>query len=174
MPLLIYTLIILIIFCFIVSTRANTFRTERSAVMNAPASAIFEQVNDFHKWEAWSPWAKMDPKAKNTFEGSPSGLGAIFVWDGNKNVGAGRMTIIESIPGNRILIRIEFFRPFKGENTVEFAFHPEGEATRVTWSMYGKNSFMGKLISLFVDCDKMIGEKYSEGLASLKALVETK
>lgn len=159
-------------FAVVVATRPSDFRVTRSAVMNAPAEAIFAQVNDFHKWEAWSPWAKLDPAAKNSFEGAASGQGAGFRWDGNKDVGAGAMTIEESRPNELIRIRLEFFKPFKGVNTAEFTFAPQNDGTLVTWSMYGKNNFIAKAIGLFIDCDKMIGGMFEKGLASMKAIVE--
>jgi len=104
----------------------------RAATISAPAAVIFSQVNDFHKWEAWSPWAKMDPAAKNTFEGAPAGTGAIFAWAGNYKVGEGRMTLTESRPNDLIRIKLEFVRPFAATSTAEFTFRPEGNQTAVT------------------------------------------
>jgi hypothetical protein len=141
--------------------------------MNAPAEAIFGQVNNFHKWETWSPWAKMDPNAKNTFEGPASGRGATFGWSGSsKTVGEGSMTIVESRPSELVRIKLDFVRPFKGTNDVEFTFKPAGRRTDVTWSMSGKNNFMAKVIGLFMDCEKMVSEQYDKGLANIKEIVE--
>lgn len=164
--------IIVIGFVILVSTRPADFRISRSAKMAAPPAKVFTQVNDFHNWDAWSPWAKLDPNANVTFGGEPSGKGATFAWSGNDKVGAGRQTIVESHPDELIQIKLEFEKPFKATNTAEFTFQPEGDQTLVTWSMFGKNNFMGKAISLIMDCDKMVGPDFEKGLASLKAIVE--
>ena len=157
----------------VVASRPSDFRVTRTGRMMAPAGIVFENVNDLHKWEAWSPWAKMDPACKNTFAGAATGTGAIFSWAGNKKVGEGRMTIQESRPAELIRIKLEFFKPFKATNTAEFNFQPEGNQTFVTWSMFGKNNFMGKAFHLFVDCDKMIGKDFEKGLASLNSVTQT-
>jgi hypothetical protein len=158
--------------CIVIARRPNEFRVARSATMAAPASAIFAQVNDFHNWDAWSPWAKMDPNAKNTFEGPASGEGAKFGWSGNNKVGEGRMQIVESRPYELVRIKLDFIRPFAGTNDVEFVIQPQRDQTRVTWSMSGKTPFVMKAIGLFMNCDKMVGDQYDKGLANLKAIVE--
>ena len=140
--------------------------------MSASPAAVFAQVNDFHNWEAWSPWAKLDPACKNSFDGAHAGKGAGFAWAGNEKVGEGRMTITESRPSDLILIRLEFLKPFKATNTADFTFKAEGNQTIVTWSMSGKNNFFFKAFGLFVDCDKMVGKDFEKGLASMKSLVE--
>ena len=173
---LIYALIaiavVVVVFAVIVASRPAAFRITRSTTISAPAGTVFAQVNNLHKWEAWSPWVKLDPAAKNTYEGSPAGAGAIFSWSGNNKVGAGRMTITDSQPDNLIRIRLEFLRPFKATNTAEFTFQPEGDQTVVTWSMDGKNNFLAKAFSLFVNCDQMIGGEFEKGLADLKSVAE--
>jgi len=169
---LIVLLVLVVGFVVVVSLRPSDFRVSRSATITAPPEAIFAQVNDFHLWEAWSPWAKMDPEAKNSFEGPTSGNGAIFRWKGNSKVGEGSMTILDSQPSDLIRIKLEFLKPFAATNTAEFTFKPQGNQTLVTWSMSGKNGFMGKAIGLFMDCDKMIGGQFEKGLASIKSLVE--
>jgi len=131
-------------------------------------------VNSLQKWEAWSPWAKLDPNAKVTFEGPTSGEGAKFSWSGNDKVGVGRQTIMESKPNELIRIKLDFEKPFQATSTAEFTFKPEGDQTLVNWAMYGKNDFMGKAVSLFMDCDKMVGPDFEKGLASMKAVVEAK
>lgn len=163
---------VVVLFVIIVAMQPSDFRVARSAKMKAPPSAVFAQVNDYHNWDAWSPWAKLDPNAKVTFEGPTSGTGAKFAWSGNDKVGAGRQTIVESKPDELIRIQIEFEKPFKATNTAEFSFKPEGDQTLVTWSMFGKNNFLGKAVSLFMDCDKMVGSEFEKGLASMKAIVE--
>ena len=171
-PILIGLAVIVIVFVLIVAMRPADFRVTRSATISAPPAAVFEQVNDFHKWDAWSPWAKLDPACKNTFEGAPAGKGAIFAWAGNNKVGAGRMTLTESRPNDLIRINLEFLRPFKATNTAEFTFKPEGQQTLVTWGMFGKNNFMSKAFGLFVNCDNMIGRDFEKGLAQMKSVAE--
>jgi hypothetical protein len=160
--------IVVVLLAVFIATRPSTFSVSRSATISATPAAVFAQVNDFHKWDAWSPWAKMDPNAKSTFEGSPSGKGAKFHWDGNKNVGAGNMTITESMPNDHIRIRLEFVRPFAGVNDTLFTFKPIGDKTNVTWTMSGRYNFIMKGMSLFMDCEKMVGPQFEKGLASME------
>lgn len=173
LPILFALTIIVLLFIVVIAGQPDEFKLTRSTSIAAPPEKVFPHVNDFHKWEAWSPWAKLDPACKNTFEGAAAGTGAIFNWSGNKKVGEGRMTIKESLASNVIRINLEFFKPFKATNTAEFIFRPEGNQTVVTWSMVGKNNFMGRIFSLIVNCDAMVGRDFEKGLASLKALVET-
>jgi uncharacterized protein YndB with AHSA1/START domain len=157
----------------IIAIQPSEFRITRSAKMSAPADVVFAQVNDFHHWNDWSPWAKMDPAAKNKFDGPESGKDASFWWSGNDQVGEGRMTIVESKPSELVSIRLDFEKPFKATSTSEFTFKPEGDQTVVTWSMFGKNDFMGKAISLVMNCDKMVGTEFEKGLANMKSIVES-
>jgi hypothetical protein len=161
------------ILAIVVAMQPEDFKVARSMTMSAAPAAVFEQVNDFHKWEAWSPWVKLDPNAKMTYEGPSSGEGAIVRWDGNAEVGAGSMTIVESKPNELVRIRLDFIRPFEGTSDVEFAFKPVGDKTEVNWSMAGKNNFMAKAISLVIDCEKMVGDSYEQGLTSIKSIVES-
>jgi len=163
--------VIVIVFVVVVAMQPSEFRVARSATVSAPPPAVFAQVNDFHKWEAWNPWGKIDPAMKQTYEG-PAGVGAIYTWVGNKNVGEGRMTLTESRPSDLIRIKLEFFKPFAGTNIAEFTFKPAGNQTAVTWSMAGKNNFMAKAIHLFMNMDKMIGGQFETGLAQMKSIVE--
>lgn len=156
----------------VVAFQPADFRVTRSAEIDAPPAVVFGQVNDFHKWEAWSPWAKMDPAAKNTFAGPPAGEGASFSWAGNHEVGEGMMTITESRPPELVKLRLEFKKPFEGTSDTEFLFQPEGEGTRVTWTMSGTNNFLGKAIGLLMNCDKMIGPQFEQGLANMKQIAE--
>jgi Polyketide cyclase / dehydrase and lipid transport len=164
--------VIVIVFVVVVAMQPSEFRVARSATISAPPPAVFAQVNDFHKWEAWNPWGKIDPAMKQTYEGAPAGVGAIYTWVGNKNVGEGRMTLTESRPSDLIRIKLEFFKPFAGTNIAEFTFKPAGNQTAVTWSMAGKNNFMAKAIHLFMNMDKMIGGQFETGLAQMKSIVE--
>lgn len=165
---------IVILFLALVASRPCEFRVARSAAIAAPASDVFAQVNDFHNWDGWSPWAKIDPAMKQTFEGAPAGTGAIYTWEGKKKVGKGRMTITDSRPNDLVRIYLEFFKPFKATNATEFTFVPEGNQTLVTWTMTGKNNFMLKAMGLFMSMDKMIGGDFEKGLAQMKAVVEAK
>ncbi len=170
--LIVDTLIIALVVLII--TRPSDFRVSRSATIAAPAAAVFAQVNDLHQWEAWSPWAKIDPAMKQTYEGAPTGVGSSYTWSGNNEVGEGRSTIVESRPNELVKFKLEFVRPFAGTNDVEFSFQPAGDKTTVTWAMSGKNNFMGKAVGLVMDCEKMCGDQFEQGLASLKAIVEGK
>jgi hypothetical protein len=164
--------IIVIVLIVIVALQPSEFRVARSANMSALPPEVFTQVNDFHKWEAWNPWGKVDPAMKQTYDGAPAGTGATYSWSGNKEVGEGRMTITESRPNDLIRIKLEFFKPFAANNTAEFTFKPEGNQTMVTWSMFGQNNFMAKAVHLFMNMDKMIGGQFEKGLAQMKSVVE--
>lgn len=159
-------------FAGIVALQPSDFRVTRSATIAAPPEAVFSQVNDLHRWEAWSPWAKLDPAAKSTYEGPAAGVGAAFSWAGNRQVGEGRMTITESRPNDLIRMNLEFMKPFKATNITEFTFKPEGNRTVVAWTMSGKNNFLSKAIGLFMDCDKMVGGQFEKGLAQMKSIAE--
>lgn len=165
--------LLMIIFVIIVAVQPAEYRVARSATIAAPQPAVFEQVNDLHKWEAWSPWAKLDPAMKQTYEGPPAGTGATYHWSGNSKVGEGRMTITESQPSDLIRIKLDFIKPFASTADTDFSFKPEANQTAVTWSMAGKKNFMSKAFGLFVNMDKMIGADFEKGLAQLKSLVET-
>ncbi len=162
----------IVAFVAVVASRPSIFRVERSATIAAPADTVFDLVNDFHHWEQWSPWARLDPNAKMTFEGSPAGVGAIQRWEGNSKVGAGSATIIESQQDSLVKIRLEFLRPFKATNTADFVFDQQADQTRVTWTMSGKSGFMAKAFGMFFDCEKMVGKDFEKGLAQMKAVSE--
>ncbi|MFN0219059.1 MAG: SRPBCC family protein [Hyphomicrobium sp.] len=139
----------------------------RSAVIAAPADRIFPHVNTLKKWDDWSPWAKLDPNAKTEFEGPDSGVGAIFKWAGNDEIGQGAMAIVESTPSERLKIRLDFAKPFSSTSDVLFTFVPEGEGTRVTWSMTGERPFLTRAMCILFNADKMVGDMYEKGLANL-------
>jgi hypothetical protein len=164
---LIAAAVLVVLFVIIVATRPSDFRYTRTGRINAPLDVVFANVNDLHKWEAWSPWAKMDPHAKSTFSGPESGRGASMAWAGNKKIGEGRMTITDNRPNEVIHLKLEFFKPFKATNTAEFTFKTEGSQTQVTWAMFGKQNFMSKAFGLFVNCEKMVGGDFEKGLANL-------
>lgn len=171
--LLIVLALIVVVLIIAIAIRPADFRITRTATIAAPPAAVFAQVHDFHKWEAWSPWAKLDPAMKTTYEGSAAGPGSIYTWVGNNEVGQGRMTITESHPSDLIRIKLEFLKPIAATNTADFTFQPEGSQTLVNWTMTGTNNFMGKAFNLFMNMDKMVGGDFEKGLAQLKAAVET-
>ena len=165
--------VIVVGFLIMVAMQPTDFKVERSATMRAPAPALFAQVNDFQNWQAWSPWEKVDPALKRQYEGPKAGTGAVYAWQGNKDVGEGRMTITESRPGELVRIKLEFFKPFAATNTAEFSFKPAGaDTTAVTWSMAGQNNFLSKAMCLFIDMDRMVGGMFDQGLTQMKAIVE--
>ena len=159
-------------FIAVVALRPSEYRVARRTTIAAPAAAVFAQVNDFHQWGAWNPWAKIDPAMKQSFEGTPAGVGAVYTWAGNKEVGEGRMTIVESRPNDAIRIRLEFLKPFAATSLAEFTFRPDGDRTAVTWSMTGDVNFVAKVVHLFMDMDKMIGGNFEKGLADMKSVAE--
>ena len=163
---------LVLLFVIFVVLQPSQFRIERKTRIAASPAAIFAQVNDFRKWEDWSPWDKIDPNLQRTYDGAPAGVGAKYAWVGNKQVGEGKMTILESRPGELIQIKLEFLRPFAATNTAEFNFQPEGQNTVVTWAMVGNNNFMGKTFGLLMNMDKMIGKDFEKGLAAMKGLAE--
>ena len=165
--------VIVIVLVIVVAFQPAEFRVSRSTVIAAPAPSVFAQVNDFHKWDGWSPWAKLDPNMKTTHAGAPAGTGAIYSWAGNSDVGEGRMTLTESRPSELVRIKLEFKKPFAATNTTEFVFKPDADKTMVTWAMFGTNNFMAKAFGLFMDMDKMIGGDFEKGLAQLKSVAET-
>lgn len=149
------------------------FRIQRSADIQASPEKIFAQINDFHKWRTWSPWENIDPELKRTYSGSPSGTGAVYEWQGNNKVGAGRMQIMEAVPPSRIMIKLDFFKPFEAHNTAEFILNSGRDSTNVTWAMYGPQPYMAKLMSLFMNMDRMVGTQFETGLTNLKHLSES-
>jgi uncharacterized protein YndB with AHSA1/START domain len=154
------------------ATRPDTFRVQRTATIKAPPEKIFALINDLRSWSLWSPYERKDPAMKRTFSGAASGKGAIYEWDGDKNVGKGRMEITEATPPSKILIKLDFISPFEGHNTAEFIMEPRSDSTAVTWAMYGSASLMMKVMGLFMNMDNMIGNDFAAGLANLKAAAE--
>jgi uncharacterized protein YndB with AHSA1/START domain len=152
--------------------KPDTFRVVRSTTVKAPPEKIFPLIADFRAWSAWSPWEKRDPALKRSYGGSASGKGAVYEWEGNSKVGRGRMEIIDAPPPSRVAIKLDFLKPFEAHNTAEFTLTPRGNTTDVTWAMHGPNLFIGKVMSLFVSMDRMIGKDFETGLANLKAEAE--
>jgi uncharacterized protein YndB with AHSA1/START domain len=164
---------VVVVLAVVISLRPSDFHVERSLTMAASPARVFEEVNNLHQWEAWSPWAKRDPNMKKSYEGPEAGAGAVYHWDGNAEVGSGNVTIAESHPDKRIGIRLVMVRPFACDNAVEFTFQPQGDQTVVTWGMDGKYNFITKAMGLFMSMDRMIGGDFEQGLTSLKTIVES-
>lgn len=162
----------IVVFAVVVALQPEDFRLARSTKISASRNVTFAQVDDFHNWEHWSPWAKLDPQMKVTFGGPERGTGATYAWEGNDQVGAGKMTILESKPGELVRIQLEFLRPFAATNTTDFTFDTVGDQTEVHWVMTGKNDFMGKAMGLLLNIDELVGKDFEKGLASLKATAE--
>ena len=170
--LLIMAIVLAVGVLILASFQPSDFRIERSVNIAAPDEAIFPHVNDLHRWEAWSPWAKLDPSATVAYSGAPSGMGAVYTWSGNNKVGEGKMTIIESHPSDLIRLQLDFLRPFKDTSTAEFTIKPQANQTVVTWAMYGERKYVGKVVCLFVSMEKLVGGQFAQGLSQLKAVVE--
>jgi Polyketide cyclase / dehydrase and lipid transport len=154
-------------------TRPDTYRVERTEKIEAPTPVVYSQLEDFKAWGAWSPWDKLDPNMKKTFEGAPKGKGASYSWQGNDKVGKGKMTITDSQAPTEIKYRLEFLEPFAATANTAFKLSPEGDkATSVTWSMEGTNTLMGKVYGVFVNMDKAIGADFDKGLASPNTVAE--
>ena len=172
LPILLALGFIALILIIVIAGRPDEFAVSRIATISAPPEKVFPHVNDLHQWEAWSPWAALDPNAKNIFSGAAAGAGAAMAWEGNRKVGAGKMTITESQPSELIRFRLDFQKPMQATNAAEFTFRHAGRQTVVTWSMVGKNKLMGKLFGLIMDFDKMCSGQFEKGLASLKSVAE--
>jgi uncharacterized protein YndB with AHSA1/START domain len=164
--------VVIAVFAAFVALQPAEFRVERSATISAPPAVVFAQVSDFHAWEAWNPWRKLDPAMTETYAGAPSGVGARYAWAGDGNVGEGRMTIVESRPPELVRIQLDFLKPMAATNVAEFSFEPRGDETVVTWSMTGRNGFAAKAIGIFLDMDQMVGGMFEQGLAAMKSASE--
>lgn len=155
------------------ATKPANFRVERSTTIKAPPEKIFPLISDFHQWPGWSPWENIDPNLKRSYSGSENGLGAVYGWEGNKRVGQGRMEITESAEPRKIVIKLDFLKPFEAHNTAEFSLTPQGESTSVVWAMHGRQPYMLKVMTtLFFNMDSMVGKDFEKGLASMKAIAE--
>jgi uncharacterized protein YndB with AHSA1/START domain len=168
--------IVIAIVLILAATKPNTFSVRRATTVKAPPERIFPLINDFHQWGSWSPYENKDPAMKRSFSGAADGKGAVYGWEGNKNVGSGRMEILDTSEPSKIVIKLDFFTPFEGHNTAEFTMLPQGDATNlttnVTWLMHGPAPFMSKVMQVFINLDNMIGKDFEIGLANLKRLTE--
>jgi uncharacterized protein YndB with AHSA1/START domain len=164
--------VVLVAFALFIATRPASYRVSRSKAIAAPPLSVYPLVADFHQWEKWSPWAKLDPAMKTTHAGPAAAVGSSYAWSGNDKVGEGKMTIVEAKPGERLRLRLEFLKPFASTSSTEFSFVPKAGGTETSWTMEGHNDFLGKAFSLFVDMDKMIGSDFEKGLSQLKSVAE--
>ena len=154
------------------ATKPNTLTIQRAITVKASPDRVFPLINDFRQWVTWSPYENKDPALKRSYSGAPSGKGAVYGWEGNKNVGSGRMEILDAAAPSKIVIKLDFFTPFEGHNTAEFTMLPQGDATNVTWLMHGPSPFIGRIMQVFINMDRMIGKDFEVGLANLKRLTE--
>jgi uncharacterized protein YndB with AHSA1/START domain len=165
--------VVLIAAVLLLATRQpDTFSVERRIVVNAPPERVFAQINDFHAWEAWSPWAKLDPAMQATYSAAAQGVGAVYEWRGNSDVGEGRMAIKSATAPSEVMIALDFLTPFESHNVTTFMLTPTGSGTEVIWTMKGNAEYVTKLMTMFVSMDKMVGPDFSRGLEQLKAVVE--
>jgi uncharacterized protein YndB with AHSA1/START domain len=154
------------------ATRPDAFRVERTISIKAPPEKIFPLINDFHNWVSWSPYEKLDPNLKRTYSGPAAGEGAVYEWEGDGNVGKGRMEITDAPAPSRVAIQLDFIEPMEAHNAAEFTLEPQGDTTNVTWAMHGPSHYMMKVMDLFIGMDNMVGPQFEEGLANLKAVAE--
>ncbi|HNV60870.1 MAG TPA: SRPBCC family protein [Rhodoferax sp.] len=166
---LMVAVIVLLVFA---TLQPDSFRVERSIAVKAEPAKVFALLNDFHAFGSWSPWEKLDPNMKTTYSGAPSGPGAVYTWDGNDDVGAGRMEILKSEPDTRVVVKLDFLKPIEGHNTSEYTLVSSAGTTTVTWAMYGPSPYVSKLMGIFVSMDRMIGKDFERGLSNLKAQAE--
>ena len=169
---LIAVVVLVIALLIFAATKPDSFQVQRTASVKASPEKIFPLIDDFQNWGAWSPYENKDPAMKRTRSGPATGKGAVYEWDGDKNVGKGRMEITESSPASKIVIQLDFFKPFEAHNIAEFALEPQGDYTKVTWAMHGPAPFISKLMQVFINFDNMIGKDFEAGLANLKAVAE--
>jgi len=161
-----------IIVLILAARKPGKFSVRRDILIVAPPEKIFPLIADFHQWGSWSPYENKDPAMKRTYDGAASGKGAVYAWQGNKNVGSGRMEILEASAPSKIVIKLDFFVPFEAHNTAEFTMLPQGDATSLSWLMHGPAPFISKLMQVFMNIDNMVGKDFEVGLANLKRLTE--
>lgn len=149
----------------------GTYSVTRSIAIKAPPEKIQPLISDFHQWTLWSPWEHLDPGMTRTFSGAPKDLGAVYAWQGNREVGAGRMEVISLTP-SKVGIKLDFYVPVHSSSLTDFVLEPKGDITQVTWTMSGKTDYVAKLMGIFVSMDSMIGPAFDSGLSKLKAVAE--
>jgi len=165
-------LVVIAVLVVVIATRPAAFRVERNTTVAAPAEVVFSFLDDFHQWSKWSPWEKRDPNMRRTYEGAPSGVGAMYSWAGDSKVGEGSMTLTDSQPNERVRIKLEFLKPFTATNQVELTIKPAAGSVVVAWVMTGNNNFVSKAFSMVMDMDQMVGKDFEAGLGQLKQVSE--
>ena len=150
----------------------DSFRVERATTIKATPETIYAYIEDFHRWDAWSPWEKLDPAMKKTFSGAGAGKGAVYAWQGDDKVGEGRMEIVESTPSSKVVIKLDFIKPFEGHDITEFTLDSKDDGTSLSWVMSGSVPYFAKVMGIFTSMDSMIGKDFEKGLANLKAAAE--
>lgn len=170
---LILLVLAIVALLYAASRQPNEFRVTRTMVLNATAEEIYPYISDLRKGNEWSPWTRLDPNMTLTYEGAPAGVGAVQKWDGNNKVGKGILTITDLIPNEMVRLRLEFLRPVRGVNTVEYMLIPHTDGTMMSWTMYGPNTIIGKIMGLFMNCDKIYGDMFESGLENLRTIVES-
>ena len=156
------------------ATKPDTFRVQRTTTIQAPPERVFPLLEDFRTWGTWSPYEGKDPAMKRTYRGSAKGKGAVYAWEGDKNVGTGSMEIADTTPPSRVTLKLDFTKPFEAHNMVDFTLEPKGDSTTVTWAMHGPVPYMAKIMHVLINMDRMVGKDFEVGLANLKAVAETK
>lgn len=163
---------LIVVLLIVVATRPNTYRVERSTTISAAPEVVYAQVADFHKWDAWMPWGKLDPNMKKTYEGTQGAVGSSYGWEGNSDVGSGKMTVLAVEPNKHLDIDLHFIKPFESSAKNGFVLEPAGKDTKVTWYMSGDHSFMSKFMCMFTSMDAIIGKDFDKGLADMKKVAE--
>src|SRR5215470_6024736 len=154
------------------ATKPDTFTVQRTASIKAPPEKIFPFINDMRTWVAWSPFEKKDPDMKRIYSGTESGKGSFYEWDGDRNIGRGRLEIADTKPPRKVVVNMHFIRPFEAHNVAEFTLEPNGDTTTVTWAMHGPVPYFAKIVHVFLNMDRMVGTDFETGLANLKVLTE--
>ncbi|MBK8009184.1 MAG: SRPBCC family protein [Rhizobiales bacterium] len=162
----------IVVVLILASMKPNQFRVERSIDIAAPASKIFPYFEDLKQQRNWSPWDQKDPDMKRVYSGADKGVGAVYAWDGNREVGAGQQEIISVRPNEKVEANIDFYRPMRAKNHVEFLLKPAGNGTKASWIIFGPMPFISRVMSIFMSFDKMIGNEFEKGLLQLKVLAE--
>ena len=170
---------VLVLFVALVATRPSAYHVERKLAVAAPAELVFGVLNDLHQFAGvlvffGSPLAKRDPNMQKTFEGPAAGVGQSYSWSGNREVGKGKLTIEESLPGQKVGMKLEFVKPMESTATCALTLAGTPAGSLVTWSMTGNHNFLGKAFGMFMDMDNMLGTDIDKGLALLKIVAEGK
>jgi uncharacterized protein YndB with AHSA1/START domain len=156
----------------IAARKPDSFQVQRSTRIAAPAHRIFPLIADLRAMNTWNPFVEPDPAIEITYSGPMSGKGAAHTWRGNRNVGEGRIEIADAVPPSKVALQLDMLKPMKAHNAVTFTLRPDGDATEVTWAMSGRQPLIGKVMTMFIDCDRMVGSQFEKGLAKLKTIAE--